>query len=175
MKEEPLTEKQRALAAENHNLIYAYAVKMGISIDEYYDVLSIGLCKAAREFDESKSKFATFAYSSMQNELFTHWRMAQKRSHIPENLVLSYDKEHADYQDSFLNSLQDFMSDEDMEYDIMLSEINDKLTDKEKLIVSNLINGFTQSEIAEKMGCKRQNVGYYIRRIRNKIRDCVTY
>ena len=49
-----LTKEQKELVENNHKLIYYYIHKNGLSLDEYYDILAIGLCKAALNFDESK-------------------------------------------------------------------------------------------------------------------------
>ena len=42
-----LTKEQKELVENNHKLIYYYIHKNGLSVDEYYDILAIGLCKAA--------------------------------------------------------------------------------------------------------------------------------
>ena len=54
---EHLTSTQQKMVEENHNLIYGMAHKYKINLDEYYDVLAIGLCKAAMTFDETKDSF----------------------------------------------------------------------------------------------------------------------
>ena len=60
-----ITEEQKKLAEENHNLIYRFLSKYNLSIDDYYDIAAIGLCKAAMTFDKSKSKFSTYAFKCM--------------------------------------------------------------------------------------------------------------
>ena len=45
-----LTPEQQKLVTDNHNLIYSLANAKNIDLDEYYDVLAIGLCKAAITF-----------------------------------------------------------------------------------------------------------------------------
>ena len=42
-----LNEYQQKYAEQNHNLIYGILNDKNLSIDEYYDVAAIGLCKAA--------------------------------------------------------------------------------------------------------------------------------
>ena len=63
-----LTLDQQRIVSENHNLIYSLANKKNINLDEYYDVLAIGLCKAAMIYNENKSKFSTLAFTCMLNE-----------------------------------------------------------------------------------------------------------
>ena len=61
--------EQKKLFEDNHNLIYSYAKKKHISSEKWYDVLAIGLCKAARSFDPDKGKFSTWAYRFFDNEI----------------------------------------------------------------------------------------------------------
>ncbi len=60
-----MTEEQKKLAEENHNLIYFYARKYHMSKQEFedmYGILAIGLCKATRDYDESRGRaFSTVA------------------------------------------------------------------------------------------------------------------
>lgn len=172
MKEEPLTEKQRVLAAENHNLIYAYAHKNNILIDDYYDILAIGLCRAARSYDEKKGAFSTYVYRCLETELYNHWKSTKKKSVVPENLAVSYDSfkqyRDSDGQSSFLESIEDSQSYNDMMYDIMCEEFAKMLTPKEKEVFSYLVTGFIQSDIARKLRCTKQTVSYHVGQIREK-------
>lgn len=45
-----MTDEQKQLVEQNHNLIYFYLYRHNLSIEEYYDVAAIGLCKAAITF-----------------------------------------------------------------------------------------------------------------------------
>ena len=81
-----LNDEQRKIVENNHDLIYGYAHKMGISIDEYYDILAIGLCKAAKAFDESKGRFSTLAYCCMKNEMCRYY---EGKTELPHNLAIS--------------------------------------------------------------------------------------
>ena len=61
-----LSQEQQKLVADNHNLIYSFARKHKIDVGEYYDVLALGLCKAAMYHDGVSGKFSTLAYQSMK-------------------------------------------------------------------------------------------------------------
>ena len=60
-----ITEEQRKLVEENHNLIYSFLQKYNLAIDEYYGLASIGLCKAGKTYNGDKSNFSTYAYKCM--------------------------------------------------------------------------------------------------------------
>lgn len=164
-----LTDKQRELAAKNHNLIYWFAHKNNISIEEFYDVLAIGLCKAARSFDNNKGEFSTFAYRCIENELKTHWKSLNKKSIIPCELISSYDND--DYDFNLLEKISDCQTQDHIMYAIMSKEFIEVLNDKEKNIYRMLLNGMKQNEIADELNCKRQNVTYYVKHIREKAND----
>lgn len=162
---EPLTEEQRELVAKNHNLIYGYAYKRKISIDDYYDVLAIGLCKSAKSYNDTKGEFSTFAYRCMDNEINECWRNMQKKSYIPNNIVISYDGN----QDNLVEYFVDYQANESMLYEVISSEFVGLLTGRENTICQLLLMGLTHNEIADKLGCKKQSVAYHIKNIRRKM------
>lgn len=168
---ERLTEEQQELVSKNHNLIYAYAHKKNVSIDDYYDVLAIGLCKAAKAFDKNRGKFSTLAYRCMENELNLHWKSTKRKSVIPEELVFSYDApiNSADSdEDSFTKFITGDCFNSEVLSNIVSEEFVESLSDKEKDIISFLLDGMTHKEIADTMGFKRQNVSYHLNNIRKK-------
>lgn len=71
-----LNEKQKNLVEENYNLIYKYAKDHKLDMEEFSGLLSIGLCKAALNYDSDKTKFSTFAYRCMGNEVSNYLRIA---------------------------------------------------------------------------------------------------
>ena len=87
-----LDEQQKKLVEENHNLIYYALGKYRLNQEEYYDILAIGLCKAAIAFDSERSKFSTFAMNIMYNEFLQHDRNenAMKRKANKNMLSLNY-------------------------------------------------------------------------------------
>lgn len=167
------TEAQKKIIVENHNLIYEFAKHRNLDVDDYYGVLAIGLCNAAKVFDESKGKFSTFAYKCMQNELYMHWRAMQKKSRIPQEMIVSYDaplkNDESENDGYFIDGLADCYSACDITMDnIMLETFINSLDEKEKFIIQLLIEGETRCEIAAQLKCKVQNVCYYVSRIRKK-------
>lgn len=164
---ERLTEEQKELVTKNHDLIYAYAHKNNISIDEYYDVLAIGLCKAASVFDETKGVFSTLAYKCMSNELNMCWRKIQCESDVT---VLSYDaqdvRQDPDNQSAFLEIFADWQPCKNIDCSTMINDIASSLTDKERKILVLILKEHTYTEIANKLGCSPQNIAYYANNIR---------
>jgi RNA polymerase sigma factor (sigma-70 family) len=158
----PLTEEQKELVEKNHNLIYDFAHKRNIlNIDDWYGILATALCKAAKGYDESKGyAFTTFTFRCMDNELNDVLR--KYNSSINKD-ALYYDDDS--FQEEFIDSRQH----KAMQYDIMLNSLINRLNDNEAKTILMVADGFTQSEIAENIGCKQQNISHYIKQIKKKI------
>jgi RNA polymerase sigma factor (sigma-70 family) len=84
-----LTEEQRQLAADNHDIIYYCLNKNNWRVEDYYDIAAIALCQAAKMYDPQKSQFPTFANGVIKNfilnEIKTRGRMKRQGN------VVSYD------------------------------------------------------------------------------------
>lgn len=72
--ERMLTESERALVENNHDLIYMIADCMELNIDEYYGLLAIALCHAAQKYKVKKYAydFKEFAKISIVHEVFSY-------------------------------------------------------------------------------------------------------
>lgn len=101
----PLTEEQRKLVADNHNLIYGYANLHGLQIDDinrikdnysshedWYGALATGLCYAAQSWDKTKGAFSNWAYINMDSEV-----RAVKRGYIIHNPKITDSLENIEY------------------------------------------------------------------------------
>ena len=172
----PLTEEQRELVELNHDLIFGYAKRRNLSVDDYYDILAIGLCKAASSFDKNKGTFATLAYSCMENEVYRYWRRINRKSAIPQEMLVSYDVPIDEDSDNF-NAIVSNIADDCLTCDIVMdktssSAIMKKLTDDEKKIIYLIADGYTYAEISKEFKCTRQYIGYCVEKIRKK---CISY
>ena len=68
-----MSEEQQKLVESNMKLVYTYVHKYGYKfrhdIEDSIQIASVGLCKAAVNYDASKGfAFSTYAYKCMQNE-----------------------------------------------------------------------------------------------------------
>lgn len=72
--ERMLTEGERKLVEDNHDLIYMIADCLELEIDDYYGLLAIGLCHAAQKYKKRKRayEFPEFAKIVMIRELFVY-------------------------------------------------------------------------------------------------------
>lgn len=67
-----MTDTQEKLIVDNYQLVHGFVHKYGQSFGHEYDesvqIASLGLCYAAIKYDETKSKFSTYAYKCMMGE-----------------------------------------------------------------------------------------------------------
>lgn len=145
-----LNEEQRRLVDENEKLIYGCAHQYGIKLDEYYDVLAIGLCKAGMTYDENKGEFSTYAYTVMWREYLTE---VDKKKCKKRNGVEVEFNENTPHKIIPLDT------------DIMILDYLDEL---EKEILHLKIRGYTYREIAKMLGLKH---AVQVNRILNKTKE----
>ena len=163
-----MTETQKKLAEENHNLIYWFLNKYHLSIDEYYDLAAIGLCKAAKTYNDEQSSFSTYAARCMFTAVFSEIRNEknEKRKALREALSLDAAIEGLDNEQA---KLLDVLSTSDTTEDIVLAQkmLEDyyvQTSDKDKQIIQLLLTGYTQKEIASLYDVSQA----YISRVKKK-------
>lgn len=164
-----LNGEQKKLVEDNHSLIYWYAGKYHIPIDEYYDILATALCKAAYYYDPNKGAFSTCATTFMRNELLMlNRRENQLKSCIPKDNIVHFDKDNTWEYSSELpkyESLEDDILDKEY-YKQVVEKISSLLRDKDREIFEYLLQGLTMRDIANIKGVSHQCIHSKIKRIR---------
>lgn len=171
-----LSEEQKKLVEDNHNLIKWFAGTHGISLEEYYDILAIALCKAALKYDPEKSLFSTYAVKTMSNEYCLHMRRSNTKSRYINKITISYDQpifdcEYLDGNCTILDTLfNEYDSTEDKAImNISIKELMPLLSETEQQVILLIINGLTQRQIAEKIGVSQPQVSRIVKKIKQKI------
>lgn len=151
----PLTEAQRVLAEENHNLIYYCLKKYKFdNIEEYYDVAAIGLCKAARSYRSQCGQFSTFACRVIQNELYQTLRKKRITA-----VSLHTSLRDADGTLTLLDMISGFERTEDEVLDVIaFMQTLHALPPNKQRIIRLLANGATQQEVAAMTGYSQAQV-----------------
>ena len=168
-----LTEEQKKLVEENHNLIYWFAKKYHVPIEEYYDVLAQGLCMAAYHYDPSKCSFSTYAYLCMNTEMHVEYRKTLRKSEIPQGNIFHYENawqlsDLIPTNEKTENKVIDRIS-----YENLISLLNDILNDKDKEVLSYILNGLTMREIAKIEGTSHQAIHNRMKKIRDKVKKII--
>lgn len=123
------------MVEDNHNLIYWYINMKHLDVDEWYDLFAIELCKTIISFDETKGSLSNY-YKIRCDNLF----------HKECNkLKLQKNSNNGIYQISDIKHLQ---SQETVEEQVMLEEF---MSDSSEILQLRIM-GYTQTEIADKLG-----------------------
>lgn len=157
----------QALIEENINLVYFIVHTYYPTFSKDEDIIQTGmlaLCNAANTFDESKSKFTTYASRSIRNEINLELRRRKKHRGV---LSLDYEVNTNEGGRTTFGDLQ--VGDEDVVYvdDVRFYE---SLTPDEQLVFEKDQRGFSPDEIAESNGWSLQKVWKTLRTIQIKWR-----
>lgn len=173
-----INQEQQKLVEDNHNLIYSFAQSYKVNLYEYYDVLAIGLCKAALVFDTNKGfQFSTLAYQCMNNEMKKIKKKESAQRAIPEHLICSLqdvvytsddDGDETIVEETIVKEI--FPSPEkSVVSSIMYREFcNSYLDDRERTVVSLLLKDKTQNEIGDFMSLAQPTVSRIIKGVKRK-------
>lgn len=162
-----LNEKQKNLVEENYNLIYKYAKDHKLDIEEFSGLLSIGLCKAALNYDEDKTKFSTFAFRCMGNEVSNYLRKINAGKYLRHDEVYSMEalNENRAIEETLLMTSSENIEREYI-FKAKFQKEYGKLKDQVKNIVALKYRGYTNNEVAEIMDMKASTVSMALKKFK---------
>lgn len=157
-----ITEEQKELVEKNHNLIYSFLQKQHLSVEDWYGLAAIGLCKAAITFNKEISSFSTYAFKCMFTHVYSEKRKELQARTIPSNQIVYYQTQINDDNGNETNFMNYIPSKENVEDTVLSSvifdEYNKLLTDRDKKIFTLFRDGYTQKEISKIVGCSQPQV-----------------
>lgn len=153
-----MTEEQKKLVEDNHNLIYFMIHKYNLDIEEYYDIFALSLCKAAINYDVCKGyAFSTYAASAMKGDYLHNIRKskAQRRAGICVSMdEVVYDNN----SDGSSITLEDMLTNGLDALDESITVDFTRLSDRLRRILWLSYSGYTQREIADIIGITQAQV-----------------
>jgi RNA polymerase sigma factor (sigma-70 family) len=155
--------KKQQLIEDNMGLVYHLVSKEYPTYLQDEDIIQcgmLGLCKAAEKWDESKSKFSTFALICIRSEIQMEFRKRAKHQGI-----LSLDYELEDGEGGTFTFGDTIAGDEDVSYIDIGIDLN-RLNEKERKIAELLLTGTSQLDIATQLGVSTATVCRTVRKIR---------
>lgn len=157
-----ITDEQQKLVTDNHNLIYRFLQKYHLTVDEYYDIAAIGLCKAAISFDSEKAQFSTYAFACMRSQVCKEIRKGKAVSVIPNDKIVYYQATMENNDGDSASFINFIPSKEHIEDDVLskvlLDKCLNKLSDRDKKVYELLKKGYKQIEIGKVIGCSQVHV-----------------
>ena len=138
----------------------------------------IGLFKAIRNFDANKqNSFKTFANLCIERQLITAIKTSNRQKHIPLNSSLSLNA--TAYEDDDNTALMEIFNNSNVEdpldtitkkeyYQIVEKTIDKSLSNFEKKVLEQYIQGESYTSIAENLNTPVKSIDNAIQRIRKK-------
>lgn len=151
---------KQQLIEDNMKLVYHIVSKEYPTYLHDEDIIQcgmLGLCEAADKWDKNRGEFLQFAWSCIRHAIIKEFKRRAKHQGV---LSLDYETE----VDGMRSSLgETIVGDEDVMY---IDACENNLTSLQKQILELLKRGMRPKDIAEKLGCSRQNVCWTQRKIR---------
>lgn len=178
-----MTDKQKKLVEENIGLVrYSIKkyIKSAVGDDDVYQIGCIGLIKAAKNYDASRSLFATYAAKCIVSEIYHYFRhqcsvketMNYKAYHM-EDVIYRHEKgeitlldaielrKRSGEDEAFTNALiQEVMS--------VLSTLPDV---QYKSFLMYYIQGFNQPEIARMLDTSQVQISRHLSRATKRLKE----
>lgn len=153
--------KRQQLIEDNMNLVYSLISKEYPTYLGDEDIIQsgmVGLCKAADKWDESKSKFTTYAWNCIRNEIRQEFINRK-----PHSQTISLSTKVGED-----GTLEDILAGEDDCIYIEDDRLYKQLTQLEREIWDADLQGYSAEEIAENFNMSVYRVRKLIRLIRLK-------
>lgn len=149
-----LTKEQQDLVADNHNLIYWYIQMKRLDVSEWYDLLAIELCYTVAKFNPEKGSLSNYFKMRCDNLV--------KKEYSKTQLKKNKGLEPLCYNDELYNSGYD---DSGM---VLKADIQSLFDGENGEILRLRAEGYTQSEIAEKLGVTQSYISKIIEKKRRE-------
>lgn len=139
----------------------------------------IGLFKAIRDFDNTKqSSFRAFAEMCVKRQIITAVKASTRQKHQPLNSYVSLNKPV--YEDVSERTLVDMLAERDsIDPEEMFirrenakalgDEIEEKLSDLEKVVLSMYLSGIPYQEIAKELSRTPKSIDNALQRVKRKL------
>lgn len=119
-------------------------------IEEYYDILAIALCKAARTFNPEKSTFSHYAFRCFTSALNNVWKKEMTYKANMDIIYLTDDQN--DFWKLNANSLEDISSSnayQSVELNELVNKFRTLLNPRHKMVFDLLLQGMKITEVSQ--------------------------
>lgn len=170
------------LISKYRNLVNSKVTKYYIIGAEKEDIVQeglIGLFKAIKDYDNTKqNSFKSFASLCIERQIITAIKTSNRQKHLPLNSSLSLNNtiNDNDNEASFLDIINAQNVEDPLEtitkkeyYTNIKEKLNANLSDFEKKVLYNYIEGNSYMSIAEKLDMPVKSIDNAIQRIRKKL------
>lgn len=158
-----LSEQQKQLLVENHNLIYKVINDMNLPIDEYYGTASEAACKAIADFNHDIGKVGTYMYNCIKYAIINEIRDTSAVKRGGKAITISYNTTYYSDIDGEGTELIETLTDGKIFEKNLISSLHFCdflciLTHQEKTVFLGMLDGKSSKAIGKCMGVTRQAV-----------------
>lgn len=168
----PLTREERKFSEENYHLIMDFMRKSKLDAEEFFDIVILDFLLAVEKYLndtelQAKCNFEAVSYMYMKNAVHRHFRKqkAQKRS-TEAGADISLDSLDMNVADHL--TMESVSS---LEYRKMVEQIEKELTEEQRKIFSDKVEGYSLKEIAENHGIKQKRVYKQFDKVKRIVAD----
>lgn len=155
----PLAREERKFSEENYHLIMDFMKKSKLDAEEFFDIVVFDFLLSVEKYLNDpqlqvKCSFEAVSYMYMKRAVFVHFRKqkAQKRS-TEAGADISLDLIDMNiYNHSTMETASN------LEYIEMVKQIENGLTEEQRKIFSDKVEGYSLKEIADNYGIKPKRV-----------------
>lgn len=155
----PLTREERKFSEENYHLIMDFMKKSKLDAEEFFDIVVFDFLLSVEKYLndpqlQAKCSFEAVSYMYMKRAVFVHFRKqkAQKRSTEAGSDI------SLDSMDMNISNHSTMETASNLEYREMIKQIENGLTEEQKKIFSDKMEGYSLKEIADNHGIKQKRV-----------------
>lgn len=171
----PLTPTERQYATENYHLINKFLKRSKLDPEEFFDVvvfdflLSVEIYLNNEEL-QKKCSFEAVSHMYMKRAVYVYFRKEKAKKRSSEHGAdISFEELEA-YVGNKNNGMEDFSL---LEYEEDIKEIENTLTDEQRRIFLNKLEGYTLREIAESNGINPKRVYTQFGKIKRVVADVI--
>lgn len=148
-----------------HHVIKKYRVfpPKGLDYDDLFQIGCIGLMSAAKKYEESDKKytFASFAILYIRSELHREM-MLYKRAKRTAKTVSVFERRDGDE----VSILESIAGNDNTESEAIAKIIADELSEKDRIVGSMLVKGYTQKQIGKALAVSSQRISVKVKKLR---------
>lgn len=148
---QPLTEMEKSMAEENHNLVYSFLHRHGYSIEEFYNVVIFGYLRGIQAYNRredvrKKYQLAFICERNMLAEIKDHFieQNAQKRT--PMEITVSLDINYAE-TDNIYNLVGGKSVEDEVLESRQVDDMMENLSEVQRDILKLKLEGYNNKEV----------------------------
>ena len=153
---QPLTEMEKRMAEENHNLVYSFLHRHGYSIEEFYNVVIFGYLRGIQVYNRKedirkKYQLAFICERNMLAETKDYFRSQNSQKRKPMEITVSLDINYAE-TDNIYNLVSGKSVEDEVLESKQVDDMMENLSEVQRDILKLKLEGYDNKEILSLLG-----------------------